>query len=83
MKIFVKAKPNAKEQEVEKISPPSSELRRAGDTYYFAIAVKEPPINGLANEAIAKALAEYFGVARSRVRLISGFSFKQKVFEIL
>lgn len=72
MKIFVTAKPNAKEQEVEKISET-----------HFAVAVKEAPINGMANEAIAKTLAEYFKVARSRVRLVSGFSFKQKVFEII
>ena len=72
MKIFVKAKPNANDQKVEKISEA-----------HFEVAIKEPPIKGMANEAIAKALAEHFGVARSRVRLISGFSSKQKVFEII
>lgn len=72
MKVFVRAKPNANEQRVEKISET-----------HFEVAVKEPPVKGMANEAIAKALAEYFGIARSRVRLISGFSSKQKAFEIV
>lgn len=71
MRIFVKAKPNAKEEKVERI-----------DSSHFVVAVKEPPKNGKANEAVAKALAAYFDVAPSRVQLASGFSAKQKIFEI-
>jgi uncharacterized protein YggU (UPF0235/DUF167 family) len=47
------------------------------------VAVKEPPKNGRANMAIAKALAAYFDISFSRVQLISGFSAKQKMFEII
>ncbi len=72
MKIFVKAKPLAKEKKIEKI-----------DEINFVIWVKEPPKDGKANRAIAKALALYFNVAPSRVNLISGFSSKKKVFEVL
>ncbi len=72
MKIFVKAKPLAKEERIEKI-----------DELNFIVAVKEPPKDGKANRAITMALAEYFTVAPSRVRLVSGFSAKQKTFEIL
>jgi len=71
MKIFVKAKPSAKEEFIRKI-----------DGINFVVAVKEPPKKGKANAAIAKALAEYFKVAPSAIRLVSGFSAKQKVFEI-
>jgi len=71
MKIFVKARPNAKEEFIRKI-----------DGINFAVAVKEPPKKGKANAAIVKALAEYFNVAPSAIRLVSGFSSKQKVFEI-
>lgn len=71
MKIFVQAKPNAGEEKVEKI-----------DETRFVVAVKEPPVQGRANAAIQKALAEYFKIAPSRVRLVSGYSSKQKVFEI-
>ena len=72
MKIFVKAKPLAREEKVEKI-----------DDLNFVVSVKEPPVQGRANLAIAKALADYFNVAPSQVRLVSGFSSKQKTFEII
>jgi len=72
MKIFVKAKPSAKEEKIEKI-----------DEINFIVSVKEPSRDGKANKAIIKALASYFNVAPSCVNLISGFSSKQKVFEIL
>ncbi len=71
MKIFVKAKPNAREESIEKI-----------DGINFIVAVREPPIKGKANAAITRALAQYFGVASSAITLVSGFSSRQKVFEI-
>lgn len=83
MKIFVQAKPNSREEKIEKIDPPSHKALDGQGDYYFVVSVKEPPIQGRANAAIIKALAEYFNVAPSRVRLISGFSSRQKVFEIL
>lgn len=72
MKVIVTAKPNAKVAEVKQV-----------DQTHFAVAVKEPPRGGKANQAIVKALAEHFGVSFSRVVLISGFSSKQKVFEVI
>lgn len=72
MKIIVKAKPNSKEERVEKIS--DSE---------FVVFVKEPPVQGRANAAIVKALADYFGVSISQVRIVSGHTSRQKVIEVL
>lgn len=72
MKIFVKAKPNAKIKKIEQI-----------DETHFIVAVKELSKEGKANAAIVKALAVYFGIVPSAVRLVSGFSAKRKVFEIL
>ena len=46
------------------------------------VAVREPPVKGRANAAIQKALAEYFKVSASQVVLVSGFSSKNKIFEI-
>jgi len=83
MKIFVKAKPSSQKEAVEQISPSSSTLWGEKNEIRFVVAVKEQPKNGKANEAIAKTLARHFGVARSRVRLVSGFSSKKKVFEIV
>jgi uncharacterized protein YggU (UPF0235/DUF167 family) len=72
MKIFVKAKPLAKEESIKKI-----------DEINFIISVKEPPKRGKANAAITRVIAAYFKVAPSRVNLVSGFSSRKKVFEIL
>lgn len=71
MKIFVRAKPNAREEKVEQ-----------ADETHFTVAVKEPPRNGEANVAIARALARHFTIPSLNVRLVSGFSSRQKVFEI-
>lgn len=72
MKIFVQAKPNARKEKIEKI-----------DETHFTVAVREPPVNGLANAAIKKILAGHFKVAPSCARLVSGFSSRNKVFEII
>lgn len=71
MKIFVKVKPAAKEERVEKI-----------DENNFKVEVKEPPVEGRANMAVVRALAEYFGVAQSNVRIVSGFTSRLKTIEI-
>jgi len=72
MKIFVKAKPNAKEEFVKRI-----------DETHFVVAVKEPPVKGKANQAIARALADFFDIPVSSIKLKAGFSNNQKIFEIL
>lgn len=71
MKIFVKVKPGAKEEKIERL-----------DEINFKVAVKEPPVKGKANAALIKALAEYFGVNRCSVKIISGSGFRLKVIEI-
>lgn len=72
MKIYVNARPNAKNEKIEKI-----------DDAHFKIAVKEPPKNGKANEAIARALSGFLKISCSRVFLQSGFSSKDKIFKII
>lgn len=72
MKIFVKAKPSAKEEKVEKI-----------DENHYQVWVKEPPIKGAANRAIAKALAEYFKKSLSQIIIVSGHTSRNKIIEIL
>ena len=72
MKIFVKTKPNAKEESIKKLSETN-----------FEICIKEPPVKGLANAAITKALARHFGVAQSAVKILSGHTSRKKVIQIL
>jgi len=71
MKIFVKAKPKAKEEKVVRISPNQ-----------FDVWVKELPVQGKANEAVVRVLANYFDTSKSNVRLISGNKAKIKIFEV-
>jgi len=40
------------------------------------------PADGEANRAVIRLLAEHFGVAPSRIRIVSGATHRQKVFEI-
>ncbi len=70
MKLLVKVKPNSREEKVEK-----TENR-------YTVCVKEPPVENKANQAVIKVLAEYFGVSKSRVSILSGFKSKQKLVEI-
>lgn len=72
MKISVAAKVRAKKEYVKK----------TGEGRY-AVAVSAAPEKGRANAAIGVALAKYFDVAPSRVRLVSGATTKQKIFTIL
>jgi len=72
VRISVKAKTNAKKELVEKISDKE-----------FVVSVKEPPVDGRANWAICRSIADYFGVSSSRVNVISGQSAKNKIVEII
>jgi len=71
MRIFVKVKPAAKEDKVEKI-----------DEVNFSVQVKEPPVQGRANIAVIKALADYFSVSQFNIRIVSGFTSRSKIIEI-
>jgi len=71
LKVFVKVKPGAKIDRVEKI-----------DDTHFNIWVKCPAKEGRANENVIKLLAEFFNLPKSRVKIISGHSSKNKVIEI-
>ncbi len=71
MKIHVVAKTNARQEKIVKV-----------DDSHLTVAVKSLPQDGKANEAIREALAKYFDIAPSRVVLHSGFTNKNKVFDI-
>ena len=71
MRLKIVANPKKKQEKVVQIT---------SDTY--AVSVKEPPINGRANEAIIKSLAKYFSVSRSQITLVSGHTAKIKVVEV-
>ncbi len=70
-KIKVQAKAGAKENRVEDLG---------GGNY--RVRVKAPPVEGKANEALVAVIAEYFDVPKRAVRLCSGQTSKQKIFEV-
>jgi len=71
MRIKVKVKPNANKNELKEIS-----------TGFFEARVSVPPEKGKANQRVIELLAKHFKVPKSAVSLISGHTFKEKVFEI-
>ena len=71
MKIFVKVKPKAKKTLVQKMS----ETR-------LNVFVKEAPAKGKANQAVLKAVADYFDIAPSRITIAAGSTSTLKVLEI-
>jgi uncharacterized protein (TIGR00251 family) len=46
------------------------------------VAVSAPPEKGKANERLVELLAEHFRVAKSKIRIVSGHTKRQKVVEI-
>jgi uncharacterized protein len=71
MRITVKVKPSSREIYVKKISD-----------IFYEVAVKEPPSGGRANAAVRETLAEHFGVSYLKVKIISGWTSRQKILEI-
>ena len=72
MKISTRLKPNSRHRE---------EVVVGSDGTYI-IYTKAPAIEGRANVAAIKLLAQHFGVSKSQVRLLRGARAKHKVFLI-
>jgi len=72
MRIIVKAKPAAKINLVEQLPDGS-----------YVISVKEPPVQGRANHAIIKLVAEHFAQPTSAIRIVQGWTSRHKVIEIV
>lgn len=71
MRIFINAKPNAREEKVEKLNDAE-----------FIVSVKEPPVQGRANAAIVSAIARHFRIRTSQIRIVSGHTARRKIVEI-
>lgn len=53
-----------------------------GDDAQLTVYVREPAVDGRANAAVIRLLAEHFGVARSGVELVSGAASRIKRFRV-
>ena len=72
MRIKVKVKPNSNKNDLKEIS-----------SGFFEARVTVPPEKGRANEKVTELLSKHFKVPKSSIRLISGASYKEKVFEVV
>ncbi|KKU06243.1 MAG: hypothetical protein UX07_C0004G0031 [Parcubacteria group bacterium GW2011_GWA2_45_30] len=70
-KICLKVKPGARKNQVIKKEDGS-----------FAVSVTAPPKKGKANKAVIRLLTDYFGIAKSKIRVISGATSKNKIAEV-
>ncbi len=70
MKIRVDVKPNSKSPGVEPVED------------HLIVRVKEPPKEGKANEAVLRAVAKYYGVPPSDVRMVVGAMGRHKIIEV-
>lgn len=66
-----------------RVQPRASRTEVAG-THGDAIRVRltAPPVDGAANEALVRFLAERLGVSRAAVRVVSGETSRSKVVEV-
>jgi len=71
VRIRVKVVPNSK---VEQITCEDDE---------FLVKVKEPPREGRANKAVIKLVAKHFKVSQDSIIIVSGFTNRNKVIEVL
>ncbi len=70
MRIRVDVKPNSRAPGVAAVED------------HLVVRVKEPAKEGKANEAVIRAVAEYYGVAQRDVRIVSGGASRHKVLEL-
>jgi hypothetical protein len=72
VKIFITGKTGASKDEIKRI-----------DDLHYQVSVKEQPIKGKANKAIEEALADYFDLPKSNVRIVSGYTSRHKIVELI
>jgi uncharacterized protein len=66
-----------------KVHPRARRTRLAGrQGEFWKLELAAPPVDGKANEACVKFLAELAGVPRARVRIVLGLTGRLKVVEI-
>ncbi len=70
--VVVKVKPGSRKG-------PLVEVGASGD---LTIYVREPAVDGKANEAVVRLLAAHLDLPRSRLHLVSGATSRQKRFRI-
>ena len=76
VRVSLRVRPGARRQGVKGVESDATGARR------LSVQVNAPPVDGKANAAVLKLLAKRWGVAASRLSLVSGTSGRSKVVEI-
>lgn len=71
MRIYLKVIPRSSQNKIEKISE--------GE---YRVRLTAPPVDGKANEALIKILAEHFGVAKSFISIVGGKGMQRKMVDV-
>jgi uncharacterized protein (TIGR00251 family) len=71
LRIYIKVIPRSSRNLVEKISE--------GE---YRVRLTAPPVDGKANEALVRLLAEHFDVAKSAIAIVGGKSSSRKMVDI-
>lgn len=71
MKVFIKTKPNSREDRIKQTSENS-----------FEAQIKELPVDGRANQALIRIFAEFLKIPKTRIKIVSGWKSKNKILEI-
>lgn len=71
MIIKIKASPNSKKEEIIK----------EGD--FYKVKVKAPAMGGRANKEVIEALADFFKVKKSSIRVLQGQKSRDKLIEVI
>ena len=70
--IRIKAFPNSKKQAIEETAP-----------QVLRVFVREDAQQNRANDAVIRAVAEYYSIPRNKLRMISGHQKQSKLIQIL
>ncbi len=66
-----------------KIIPNASKNQVKEESGQYKVYVTAPPADGRANQAVIKALAEHFSVAKKQISIIRGVKSRHKTVEII
>jgi uncharacterized protein YggU (UPF0235/DUF167 family) len=65
-----------------RVHPRSSRRRRQWDGTRLELWIRQPPVDGAANEATVDEVARWLGIARRSVKIVAGHTARTKTLEI-
>ncbi len=65
-----------------RVHPRASRKRLTWDGTRLELWIHEPPVDGTANAAVVREVSKWLGVSRSRVRIVSGVSSREKLLDV-